>query len=177
MSGPISAMPVIALRCDMIGGTLAASEETREFGRFVRAEMKRCAEQILAHAPAYCDVGRVIAFLDQMQSARDTVCAAAVIGGEANVRSDARRRERENESARECDELSRKLAQHHANITQLEAQIFTLCRQRRDQGDSVELAEQIRVAEQALEAEIELAAQTQAACGKFVSAAPQQPPS
>lgn len=84
--------PAIALRRDLINGQFDLEPGTTDFMRGAREELARAAKTIVDALPANADIGRVIAFLDKLQDAKDAVCAAAVIGSEAAVRAEKKRK-------------------------------------------------------------------------------------
>ena len=92
MTTPISENPAVALRRDLIDGNFELDAETVTFMKVARTELARSARAIVDAAPSTADVGRVIAFLDKMQDAKDTVCAAAIIGDESSKRADKKRK-------------------------------------------------------------------------------------
>ncbi len=81
--------PVIKLRCDLLNGNFELDKETVAFMRFAREELSRAANAICAAQPQNADIGRMIAFLDKLQDAKDTVCAAAIIGDESAKRAES----------------------------------------------------------------------------------------
>lgn len=88
----MSENPVVQMRCDLLNGNFEHDKETVEFMRFAREEVARCARAVCAARPKNADVGRVIAFVDKLQDAKDTICAAAIIGDETAKRAEKKRK-------------------------------------------------------------------------------------
>ncbi len=109
----MSENPVVELRCDLLNGSFELDKETIDFMRFVREELSRSAKAICAARPKNADVGRVIAFVDKLQDAKDTICAAAIIGDE-NAKRAAKKRKAE--TADEADAKAASIRQFAAAV-------------------------------------------------------------
>lgn len=81
--GPKDAVQV---RVDMINGHFELSEETVQFMNFVRTASAEFAQQMVARAPATCDIGRLIAAVDHIQATKNLFCDAAILGNETDSR-------------------------------------------------------------------------------------------
>lgn len=76
----------VQLRADLIDGMFDLTPEDKTFMNLVRTSLSEATQSIVAGAPAHCDVGRIIAGIDAIQSAKDVLCAAVILGREADNR-------------------------------------------------------------------------------------------
>lgn len=84
MSRPVP--DVLKLRSDMLNGRFDLPQETINFMDTVRKEIADSTERILQAAPSNYDMGRMIAFVDGMQHAKNLACDSAILGQEASNR-------------------------------------------------------------------------------------------
>ena len=71
--------PAINARVKLINGYFDLPADTPPYMKAVREAISGAAQKIQAALPAAYDAGRVIAGLDKLQEAKDTLCVAAIL--------------------------------------------------------------------------------------------------
>lgn len=83
-------IPAVAVRADMINGRFELDEKTVTYMDRARVQIQACVESLKSDAPSTIDVGRLIAFIDAMQAAKNILCDAVILGSELDTRKRAR---------------------------------------------------------------------------------------
>lgn len=72
-------MQAINARVELINGQFNIPDDAVEYVKLVREAISEAARKIRDGLPKTFDVGRIVAGMDKLQEARDTLCAASIL--------------------------------------------------------------------------------------------------